>query len=113
MATTMLQPTAADRIFEALGDSTRRAIVNLLSQGPKSVSSLAAPLGITLTAVAQHLQVLHACGLLRTEKKGRVRMAEIDRQGFAVLEQWVAMHRAMWETRLDRLGDVMGEDGPE
>ena len=70
-----------DRVFHALGNPTRRAIVEKLSQGPLSVSALAAPLDMTLTAVAQHLQVLEESGLVRTEKLGRVRTCQIETAG--------------------------------
>jgi DNA-binding transcriptional ArsR family regulator len=97
------------RIFHALGDPTRRAMVEMLSQGPQSVSHLAAPLGITLTAVVQHLQVLEESGLVQTEKTGRVRTCRIEPAGFAVLQQWIADRRTTWERRLDRLGDILAE----
>lgn len=98
-----------DHVFHALGDPTRREIVDRLSHGPLSVSRLAAPLGITLTAVAQHLQVLEECGLVQTEKLGRVRTCRIESAGFAALEEWVRDHRSMWERRLDRLGDLLSD----
>jgi DNA-binding transcriptional ArsR family regulator len=97
------------RIFHALGDPTRRAMVEMLSQGPQSASHFAAPLGITLTAVVQHLQVLEESGLVRTEKTGRVRTCSIDPAGFALLQQWIAERRTTWERRLDRLGDLLAE----
>lgn len=96
-------------IFNALGDPTRRAIVERLSEGPLSVSQLAGPLGITLTAVAQHLQILEECRLARTEKVGRVRSCQIDPAGFSVLEKWIRDRRSLWERRLDRLGDLLAE----
>src|SRR6266487_1059263 len=105
-------PTAKvniDRVFHALGDTTRRAILDKLSEGPRSVSRLAAPLDITLTAVAQHLQVLEESGLVHTEKVGRVRTCRIETAGFSVLEKWIADHRTTWERRLDRLGDLLAE----
>jgi DNA-binding transcriptional ArsR family regulator len=99
-----------DRLFHALGDPTRRAMLDRLSQGPVSVSALAAPLGITLTAVAQHLQILEECGLARTEKLGRVRTCRIESAGFDALEQWIRNHRTVWERRLDRLGALLEEE---
>jgi DNA-binding transcriptional ArsR family regulator len=99
-----------DRLFHALGDPTRRAMLDRLSQGPVSVSALAGPLGITLTAVAQHLQILEECGLARTEKLGRVRTCRIESAGFDALEQWIRNHRTVWERRLDRLGAFLEED---
>ncbi len=98
-----------DRVFHALGDPTRRAIVEKLSEGPLSVSRLATPLEITLTAVIQHLQVLEESGLVHTEKLGRVRTCRLETAGFSVLEQWIRDRRSMWERRLDRLGDLLAE----
>ena len=97
------------RVFHALGDPTRRAIVERLSERPHSVSALAEPLDITLTAVVQHLQVLEESGLVHTEKIGRVRTCRLDPAGFSVLEQWIRDRRSTWERRLDRLGDLLAE----
>ena len=99
-----------DRVFHSLGDPTRRHIVDRLSRGPLSVSLLASPLDMTLTAVAQHLQVLEDSSLVRTEKIGRVRTCRLETAGFSVLEKWIADHRSMWERRLDRLGDLLADD---
>ena len=102
-----------DVVFHAVGDPTRREILRRLSHRPASVSSLAAGLGVTLTAIAQHLRVLEAAGLARTEKVGRVRTCSIDQAGFTVLEQWIAEHRSLWRNRLDRLADLLDEPGGE
>jgi DNA-binding transcriptional ArsR family regulator len=102
-----------DRLFHALGDPTRRAILDKLSEGPLSVSRLAAPLEITLTAVAQHLQVLEESGLVHTEKLGRVRTCRIETAGFSALEQWIRDHRSLWERRIDRLDDLLAETDDE
>ena len=98
-----------DRLFHALGDPTRRAILDSLSLGPLSVSALATPLDITLTAVAQHLQVLEESSLVRTEKLGRVRTCRIETKGFSALEQWIRDHRSLWQRRLDQLSDLLAE----
>jgi DNA-binding transcriptional ArsR family regulator len=98
-----------DRIFHALGDATRRAIVERLSEGPISVSRLAEPLQMTLAAVVQHLQVLEQSGLVQTEKVGRVRTCRISPAGLSVAMQWIGDRRAAWERRLDRLGDLLAE----
>jgi DNA-binding transcriptional ArsR family regulator len=98
-----------DRLFHALGDPTRRAILDSLSLGPRSVSALAAPLGITLTAVAQHLQILEESSLVHTEKLGRVRTCRIETKGFSALEQWIRDHRSLWQRRLDQLSDLLAE----
>ena len=97
------------RVFHALGDPTRRAIVDKLARRPESVTKLAEPLGITITAVSQHLQILEDAGLVRTEKVGRVRTCSLASEGFDALQQWVRERRSTWETRLDRLGELLGE----
>lgn len=98
-----------DRVFHALGDPSRRAIVEKLSEGPISVSRLAEPLKITLAAVVQHLQVLEESGLVQTEKVGRVRTCRIEPAGLSVAEQWIGDRRSMWERRFERLGDLLAE----
>lgn len=96
-----------DRVFHALGDPTRRAIVERLSGGPISVSQLAKPLSITLAAVVQHLQVLERSGLVHTEKAGRVRTCRMESAGLTVVEQWIDERRSSWERRFDRLGELL------
>ncbi|MBO9712883.1 metalloregulator ArsR/SmtB family transcription factor [Sphingomonas sp.] len=96
-----------DRVLRALADPSRRRIVERLGQGPASVSSLAELLGVSLTAVSQHLQILAEAGLAATEKTGRVRTARRDPAGFALLEQWLGDSRTIWERRLDALGELM------
>ena len=103
------QQLAVDRVFHALGDPTRRAIVEKLSAGSVSVSRLAKPLDMTLAAVVQHLQVLEASGLVQTEKVGRVRTCRIEPKGFSVAERWINERRSLWERRFDRLGELLGE----
>jgi len=98
-----------DRVFHALGDPTRRAIVEKLSEGPISASRLAKPLDITLAAVVQHLQVLEKSGLVHTEKVGRVRTCRIEPRGLTVAERWIGDRRSLWERRLDRLGHLLAE----
>jgi DNA-binding transcriptional ArsR family regulator len=100
---------AAASLFDALGDPTRRAIVSRVSRGPVSVSALAQPLGITVTAVGQHLKVLERAGLLRSMKQGRTRSCELEPQGLRAIEQWAHDCRAEWEARFDRLGDLLDE----
>lgn len=98
-----------DRVFHALGDPTRRALVERIGEGPISVSRLAKPLAITLAAVVQHLQVLEKSGLVRSEKLGRVRTCRIETAGLSLAEQWIEDRRLSWERRLERLGDLLEE----
>jgi DNA-binding transcriptional ArsR family regulator len=99
-----------DMVFHALGDPTRRQIVEELSRGPASVSELAAPLPISLPAVVQHLQILQECGLVDSEKVGRVRTCRVRPATMRRAEDWIAERRAEWERRLDRLGEFLAED---
>jgi DNA-binding transcriptional ArsR family regulator len=96
-------------VLHALGDPTRRTIVERLSERPHSISGLAEPLGVTVTAIGQHLQILEAAGLATTEKVGRVRLCRLRQTGLEVLSEWIFERRSLWEQRLDRLGDLLGE----
>lgn len=98
------QQASLDLVFQALADPTRRLIVERLSRGPASVSELAAPLDMTLSAVVQHLAVLESSRLVRSEKAGRVRTCRIEPAVLRTAEQWIAQRQASWERRLDRLG---------
>ncbi len=97
-------PPGLDRLFHALSDPARRAMVQRLSDGPVSVSELARPLPMSLPAVLQHLQVLGGAGLVRSEKVGRVRRFAIEPEALSLAEQWIHARRDEWEHRLDRLG---------
>jgi DNA-binding transcriptional ArsR family regulator len=96
-----------DLVFQALADPSRRAMVERLTRGPASVSELARPLAMSLPAVVQHLQVLEASGLVRSEKTGRVRTCRIEPTALRTAERWIADRRTTWERRLDRLGDYL------
>lgn len=98
-----------DRMFHALADPARRGMVERLSRGPASVSELAQPLEMSLSAVVQHLKVLEASGIVRSEKAGRVRTCRIEPAALRQAEDWIAARRALWERRLDRLGDYLDE----
>jgi DNA-binding transcriptional ArsR family regulator len=99
-----------DRAFGALADPSRRAMVDRLCQGPASVSELAGPLDMTLAAVVQHVQVLEASGLVRTEKRGRVRTCHIESAALRDVERWIAERRTTWERRLDRLEEFLSDE---
>src|ERR687892_586862 len=98
------QSTPLDLLYHALADPTRRGMVERLSRGPASVSELAQPLDMTLSAVVQHLQVLEASGLVRSQKVGRVRTCRVESAALQLIEQWIAERQATWERRFDRLG---------
>lgn len=94
-------------MFRALADPGRRVMLERLSQGPASVSELGRPLAMSLAAVLQHVQVLEACGLVRTQKEGRTRTCSIDPAILQTAEAWISERRAMTERRLDRLADYL------
>jgi DNA-binding transcriptional ArsR family regulator len=104
-------------LFRALADPTRLAVVERLMQGPATVSDLAAPHAIALPTFLRHLQVLQDCGLVRTEKTGRVRTCVIEAGALATAEDWLARQRRAWEARTDRLQEFLEQghdlaDGP-
>jgi len=103
------QSQSLDRLFHALADSNRRLMVERLSRGPASVSELARPFAISLPAVMQHLQILESCGLVRSEKVGRVRTCRIEPKALSLVEQWISERRSTWERRFDRLGAILAE----
>ena len=82
-------------------------MVERLALGSASVSELAEPLAMSLAAVVQHVQVLEACGLVKTEKVGRTRMCRIEPAAMTAAEKWITDRRRGWETRLDRLGALL------
>jgi DNA-binding transcriptional ArsR family regulator len=105
-----------DRVFQALADPGRRLMVERLSRGTASVSELGKPLDMSLAAVLQHVQVLQASGLIRSQKVGRTRTCSINPAALRSAEDWIADRRTMVERRLDRLGDYLtqtvGEPDP-
>lgn len=101
--------TGLDLAFQALADPTRRGFVARLTRSPATVSELARPLRMSLPAVMQHLRLLEASGLIRSEKKGRVRTCRIEPRALAQAGDWIAEQRAMWEERLDRFDAYVEE----
>jgi DNA-binding transcriptional ArsR family regulator len=98
-----------DQVFQAIADPTRRSIVERLIRGPASVSELAQPVAMSLPGVMQHIGVLEGCGLVRSEKIGRVRTCHIEPDILRSAEDWISGQRTVWEDRLDRLGDYLAE----
>ncbi len=107
------QREEVDLVFHALGDPTRRAMIDRLSRGPASVSELAGPLSISLPAAVQHLHVLQDSGLVTSEKVGRVRTCRVAPRAMREAEQWIAQRRREWEQRLDRLGEYLADGSRE
>ena len=106
-----------DRMFHALGDGSRRAMVERLSRGPASVSDLAKPFEMSLPAVVQHLAVLETAGIVQSEKVGRVRTYQLAPDGLVPANEWIVEQRIPQQKQLDRLGDYLSrkptKDGEE
>lgn len=98
-----------DRVFQALGDATRRAMLERLSSGPMSVSLLGEPFKMSLAAVVQHLQILEGAGLVKTEKLGRVRSCRVEAAGLHAAEEWLRARRPEWDRKLDQLEVFLNE----
>jgi DNA-binding transcriptional ArsR family regulator len=98
-----------DGVFVALADPTRRAVIRRLGRGPASVSDLAREFPITLPSFMKHVRTLEANGLIRTAKSGRVRTCVLDRARLALVENWLAQQRRIWEGRTDRLEQFVTE----
>ncbi|SDS38429.1 ArsR/SmtB family transcription factor [Microlunatus soli] len=100
-------PDPLGRVFQAMADPTRRAIVERLVRGPATVKAIAEPLTMSLPAVMQHLQVLQAAGVIVTEKVGRVRSCRIEPTALRQAEQWLGRQRTETERQLDQLDDYL------
>jgi DNA-binding transcriptional ArsR family regulator len=98
----VLNDSTLDRTFQALADPIRRGMLARLSRGPASVSELARPLAISLPAVMQHLRALEESGLVRSQKKGRVRTVQLEPSRLETAESWIAERRSEWDAQLDR-----------
>ena len=103
----MLNDSSLDRAFQALADPARRGMLSRLAHGPATVSELAKPLRMSLPAVLQHLQALETSGLIRSEKKGRVRTCRLEPDVLGTAEQWLTTRLSEWEARHNRLEDYV------
>ncbi len=101
-----------DRLFRALADGTRRAMVERLSRGPASVSELAKPFAMALPTVVQHLTVLERAGIVSSEKTGRVRTYQLVPGALQSAEAWIGRQRLPAERRLDRLDEFLRRSSP-
>jgi len=104
------QQPSLGRIFRALGDPTRRAIVEQLSHGEASVSQIAKPMPVSLAAIMQHVQILEASGLISTRKRGRLRLCALETRSLSVLEGWIAQRRETRKADFDRLGTLLNDE---
>ncbi len=101
------QSVELSRVFQALADPTRRAVLERLNRGPAPMSELAEPFDMALPSFSQHLDVLEDCGLVRSSKEGRVRTYESVPKKLEAAEHWMAKQRALWERRLDQFDNYV------
>jgi len=92
-----------DLTFRALGDATRRGMVERLARGEASLSELAEPTGLSLPAVLKHLRVLEDAGLVTSRKEGRVRRCRLEPAPLARATRWLESRQALWQRRLANL----------
>ena len=104
-----------DRIFHALGDPTRRAILGRLAAGEATVSRLSRPFDLSFAAVSKHLGVLERAGLVTREARGRERICRINPAALDEARAWLAFHERFWNERLDALETLVetGESSPD
>ncbi len=100
-----------DRVFHALADPTRRAIVTRLADGPATVGELAEPFSMSLPAVSKHLAVLERARLMARDRDGRFRRCRLEPEPMAGAAEWIARTRAFWEGRLDGLSRYLESKG--
>ena len=103
----MAQPAGADEVFHALGNPTRRKVLERLSAGPATVSELAAPFDMQLPSFVQHLTLLEQSRLVKSKKRGRVRTYQLAPERLEVVEDWLSARRRQWEKRLDRFDEYV------
>lgn len=97
----MLDPLSAK--FAALADPTRRAILARLASGEANVNELAAPFAMSLPAVSKHLKVLERAGLISRTREAQWRPCRLEAAALQPVDEWLALYRAQWEARFDRL----------
>ena len=97
------QSAELDRIFSALADPTRRAILRGLTRHPATINEIAEPFRVSLNAVSKHVKVLERAGLLKREIKGRQHYCWIEPRPLREAEEWLEYYRRFWEQRMDAL----------
>jgi DNA-binding transcriptional ArsR family regulator len=96
-----------NRVFSALADPTRRAILHALRRRPASINEIAKPFPVSLNAISKHVMVLERAGLLRREIRGREHRCWIEPGPLREAEQWLEHYRQFWEHRMDALEDYV------
>jgi DNA-binding transcriptional ArsR family regulator len=98
-----------DAVFSALGDPTRRQIVERLARGPLSVGQIASRFSISQPAISRHVRVLEESGLLERHVLGRVHTCTLSPTVMKAASGWLDKQRSFWTAALDRLDDLLAE----
>jgi DNA-binding transcriptional ArsR family regulator len=96
-----------DRIFHALSDTTRRAMLRQMAKGERTVSQLAEPHELTLAAISKHLKVLESSGLVRRRKSGSYQMITLNPEALKTADQWLTYYEEFWSSRLSSLKKML------
>ena len=104
-----MTPDPLSRIFSALADPTRRAILGRLASGAASVTELAEPFAISLPAISRHLRVLERAGLIVQGREAQWRPCRLDPRPLGGVADWLEPYRVFWEQSLDRLEGYLKE----
>jgi len=101
------QSDRLDRVFRALGDRTRRAMLKRLARGEQTVTELAAPHRMSLAAVSKHIQTLEKAGLVKRTVRGRIHYCRIDPRPLERADDWLRGYERLWDTRIERLAELL------
>jgi DNA-binding transcriptional ArsR family regulator len=90
-------------VFQAIADPTRREIINVISEKPLNLNSIAEKFHVTRQAISLHIKILNECGLIKIHAKGRERYCEAHLEKLSEVSMWVERYRKHWESKLDSL----------
>jgi DNA-binding transcriptional ArsR family regulator len=101
------QSDRLDRVFRALSDRTRRAMLRRLARGEQTVTELAAPHRMSLAAASKHIQTLEKAGLVKRTVRGRIHYCRIDPRPLERADDWLRGYERLWDTRIERLAELL------
>ena len=101
------EPASLDRVFHALADPTRRAMLRSLASGQRNISELAAPFSMSFAAASKHVRVLEAAGLVRRRVEGRTHVCRIEPAPLAAAGEWLRFYERLWTEQLDALDALL------
>jgi DNA-binding transcriptional ArsR family regulator len=103
----MARPPAVVDAFSAIGHPRRRALLTLLAAEDRPVTDLVAEVGLSQSAVSEHLAVLRTAGLVTSRRRGREHVYRLEPAPLREVDEWIASLGAFWDDRLDRLGQLL------